>query len=67
MKQAKTPPGPKLRAKRERRRERWKQRITVLQRLLAAMVPPLRRKKRRRLLPPRAKAGRLLPLRWMRC
>ena len=38
MKQAKTPPGPKLRAKRERRRERWKQRITVLQRLLAAIV-----------------------------
>ena len=37
MKQAKTPPGPKLRAKRERRRERWKQRITVLQRLLAAI------------------------------
>ena len=33
----------------------------------AAMVPPLRRQKRRRLPPPRARAGRLLPLRWMRC
>lgn len=35
--------------------------------LFAAMVPPLRRQKRRRLPPPRARAGRLLPLRWMRC
>ena len=35
--------------------------------LLAAMVPPLRRQKWRRLPPSRAKAGRLLPLRWMRC
>lgn len=34
---------------------------------LAAMVPPLRRQKRRRLPPSRAKAGRLLPPRWMRC
>ena len=36
---------------------------TVRQKALAK----LRRQKRRRLLPPRAKAGRLLPLRWMRC
>ena len=34
---------------------------------LAAMVPPLRRQKRRRLPPSRARAGRLLPPRWMRC